>query len=371
MAQEVTAPRKHTMKKVKLGSEGLEVSQLGFGCMGMTTAYATVMSEDAIVALLKHVHEQQITHFDTATLYMYLNAWRLLTLRSPIVHQEEHIGKALKAIGREQVQLATKTGIKMSMAGKMSACGDPAFVRREAEACLARLDTPYIDLFYLHRIDQTIPIEKTMRELKKLVGEGKIKYVGLSEAAPATIRRAHAIHPISAVQVEWSLFERGIEAPGSVLDTCRELGIGIVAYSPLGRGFLSAGFEKLELKQGNMLTGDYRNTDPRLGDKDNLAQNIKLAKELQTVADRKQCSLAQLALAWLMQDHWGVAVCPIPGTTKAHRVDENAASCKIVLSEADLAEMDRISKEIAVAGGRYNGEASELLWEVDKNPIEA
>ncbi|XP_039141006.1 probable aldo-keto reductase 1 isoform X2 [Dioscorea cayenensis subsp. rotundata] len=209
--------------RVKLGTQGLEVSKLGFGCMGLSWAYNSPVPEEQGIGIIKHAFNQGITFFDTSDIY------------GPHTN-EILVGKALKELPREKIQLATKFGVERSSRdGAMVVNGRPEYVRACCEASLKRLQVDYIDLYYQHRIDQTVPIEETIGELKKLVAEGKVKYIGLSEASPDTIRRAHAVHPISAVQMEWSLWARDIEQ--EIIPLCRELGIGIVPYSPLGRGF--------------------------------------------------------------------------------------------------------------------------------------
>ncbi|XP_057518171.1 IN2-2 protein-like isoform X2 [Amaranthus tricolor] len=214
-----------SVRRIKLGTQGLEVSAQGLGCMGMSAFYGPPKSEEEMIPLIHHAINCGITFLDTSDVY------------GPHTN-EILIGKALKGGWREKVELATKFGVKFSD-GKGSVHGDPAYVRAACEGSLKRLDMDCIDLYYQHRIDTKVPIEITMGELKKLVEEGKIKYIGLSEASASTIRRAHAVHPISAVQLEWSLWTRDVEK--DIIPTCRELGIGIVAYSPLGRGFLSTG----------------------------------------------------------------------------------------------------------------------------------
>ncbi|KAH9657750.1 putative aldo-keto reductase 2 [Citrus sinensis] len=226
------------VKRIKLGSQGLEVSAQGLGCMGMSAFYGPPKPESDMIALIHHAIDNGITFLDTSDVY------------GPHTN-EILLGKALKGGYRERVELATKFGI-INEDGQFLYRGDPAYVRAACEASLKRLDVDYIDLYYQHRIDTKVPIEITIGELKKLVEEGKIKYIGLSEASASTIRRAHAVHPITAVQLEWSLWTRDAEA--EIVPTCRELGIGIVAYSPLGRGFFSSGPELAE----NLSKDDYR-----------------------------------------------------------------------------------------------------------------
>ncbi|KAF8032223.1 hypothetical protein BT93_D1216 [Corymbia citriodora subsp. variegata] len=227
-----------TVRRIKLGSQGLEVSAKGLGCMGMSAFYGPPKSDADMIALIHHAVNSGVTFLDTSDFY------------GPHTN-EILLGKALKGGVRQKVELATKFGISFAD-GKREIRGDPAYVRAACEASLKRLDVDCIDLYYQHRIDSRVPIEVTIGELKKLIEEGKIKYIGLSEASASTIRRAHAVHPITAVQLEWSLWTRDVEA--EIVPTCRELGIGIVAYSPLGRGFFSIGSKLVE----NLSKDDYR-----------------------------------------------------------------------------------------------------------------
>ncbi|GAY57140.1 hypothetical protein CUMW_177140 [Citrus unshiu] len=255
------------------------------------------------------------------------------------------LGKALKARYRGRVELATKFGIRYED-GQYSYCGDPAYVRAACEARLKRLDVDCIDLYYQHRIDTKVPIEVTIGELKKLVEEGKIKYIGLSEASASTIRRAHAVHPITAVQLEWSLWSRDVEE--EIVPTCRELGIGIVAYSPLGRGFLSSGPKLVE----SIAPDDSRHHQPRF-QPENLEHNKKLFERVNEIAVKKGCTPSQLALAWV--HHQGNDVCPIPGTTKIENLNQNIKALSVKLSPEEMAELESIASADAVRGHRYGG----------------
>ncbi|KAH9326996.1 hypothetical protein KI387_007174, partial [Taxus chinensis] len=274
--------------KIKLGCEGFEVSAQGLGCMGMSAFYGPPKSDEEMIALIHHAVSKGITFLDTSDFY------------GPHTN-EILLGKALKGI-RDKVLLATKFGL-LYEDGKVQVSGHPAYVRAACEASLKRLDVDYIDLYYLHSIDNTVPIEITIGEMKKLVEEGKIKHIGLSEASASTIRRAHAVHPITAVQIEWSLWTRDVEE--EIVPTCRELGIGIVPYSPLGRGFLSAGAKILE----NAADSDYRNYLPRFTG-DNLERNKAIFEKLSAIASSKGCTPGQLALAWVQ--HQGNDIAPIP-----------------------------------------------------------
>uniref|UniRef100_A0A5B7BBA9 NADP-dependent oxidoreductase domain-containing protein n=1 Tax=Davidia involucrata TaxID=16924 RepID=A0A5B7BBA9_DAVIN len=244
---------------------------------------------------------------------------------------------------REKVQLATKFGCK-HVDGMMEVDGDPAYVRAACEASLKRLDTDCIDLYYQHRVDTRVPIELTIGELKKLVEEGKVKYIGLSEASASTIKRAHAVHPITAVQLEWSLWSRDVEE--EIIPTCRELGIGIVAYSPLGRGFFSSGPKLVE----NLSNDDFRKYLPRF-QPENLEHNKNLFERVNEMATRKGCTPSQLALAWV--HHQGNDVSPIPGTTKIENLNQNIGALSVKLTPEEMAELEFIASVDAVKGDRY------------------
>lgn len=249
------------------------------------------------------------------------------------------------------MELSTKCGFKFENGG-FRILGDPAYIRAACEASLNRLGVDCIDLYYLHRIDIKVPIEIAIGELKKLVEEGKIKYVGLSEASASTIRRAHAIHPITAVQLEWSLWARDVEE--EIVPTCRELGIGIVAYSPLGRGFFSSGAGVIE----NVTEDDFRKTLPRF-QAENLEHNNGLFERVKDMASLKECTTSQLALAWLY--HQGSDVCPIPGTTKIHNLDQNIGALAVKLTSEEVEELNSISS--SVKGDRYQSMVDTWLHE--------
>lgn len=348
------------METISLGSQGLVVSKLGFGCMGLTTAYGSKLPDDDIISLLEKTSHHGITLWDTANIYAFFDLRRIFTLRSPLVCQEEIIAHAIRKVGRDNVVVSTKTGLRLSVFPKVSVTpdGDPAFIREQCEASLARLQVDCLDLFYLHRIDQNIPIEITMTEMKKLVEEGKVKYVGLSECSAATIRRAHKIHPVTAVQMEWSLWCRDIER--EIVPTCAELGIGIVAYSPLGRGFFGGA-------QG-FSSSDFRSNQERMQG-DAGAHNRKMLEDLQKIADRKGCSQPQLVLAWLEAQQsklGGAGVVAIPGTTKEKNLLSNVESLKIELSPEDISDMEAAVPWENVQGTRYGGDESST-WQYDKN----
>ncbi|XP_016446975.2 auxin-induced protein PCNT115-like [Nicotiana tabacum] len=321
--------------RIKLGSQGLEVSAQGLGCMGMSAFYGPPKPESDMIQLIHHSINSGVTFLDTSDVY------------GPHTN-EILLGKALKGGMRERVELATKFGAIFAD-GKIKVCGEPAYVRAACEASLKRLDVDCIDLYYQHRIDTRVPIEVTIGELKKLVEEGKIKYIGLSEASASTIRRAHAVHPITAVQLEWSLWSRDVEE--EIIPTCRELGIGIVAYSPLGRGFLSSGPKLLE----DLSNEDFRKHLPRF-QADNLEHNKILYERICQMAAKKGCTPSQLALAWV--HHQGNDVCPIPGTTKIENLNQNIGALSIKLTSEDMTELESIASANAVQGDRYGSGAS-------------
>ncbi|XP_054822605.1 probable aldo-keto reductase 2 isoform X4 [Prosopis cineraria] len=308
--------------RIKLGSQGLEVSAQGLGCMSMSGFYGAPKPEPDMIALIQHAVRSGVTFLDTSDVY------------GPHTN-EILLGKALKGGMRENVELATKFGTILVGGDKVEVRGDPQYVRAACEESLKRLQIHCIDLYYVHRIDTRLPIELTIGELKKLVEEGKIKYIGLSEASASTIRRAHAVHPITAVQVEWSLWSRDVEE--EIIPTCRELGIGIVAYSPLGRGFFSSG-TKLHF--------------PRF-QPENLEQNKTIFERVNEMATRKGCTPSQLALAWV--HHQGKNVCPIPGTTKIENFNQNIGALSVKLTPEELAELESFVTSDAVKGDRSYG----------------
>jgi len=318
-----------TVRRLHLGSQGLEVSAQGLGCMGMSAFYGPPKPDQEMISLIHHAVSRGITFLDTSDYY------------GPFTN-EILVGKAIKGI-RDKVQLATKFGLRFAE-GKRKIQGDPAYVRAACEASLKRLDIDCIDLYYQHRIDTTVPIEATIGELKKLVEEGKIKYIGLSEASASTIRRAHAVHPITAVQLEWSLWTR--DAEEEIIPTCRELGIGIVPYSPLGCGFLSAGPKMVE----NLTDNDFRKRTPRFS-VENLEKNKVIFERICEIASKKQCSPSQLALAWV--HHQGNDVAPIPGTTKVKNLEDNIGSLSIDLTPLEMKELEDLVSSIGVFGDRF------------------
>jgi aryl-alcohol dehydrogenase-like predicted oxidoreductase len=321
------------MQKRTLGKSGLEVSALGLGCMGMTWAYGAPGDHAEMIALIQHAVEIGVTFFDTAEVY------------GPLTN-EELVGKALAPL-RDRVKIATKFGFALDpQSGRpVGLNSKPAHIKEVADASLKRLRTDHIDLFYQHRVDPNVPIEDVAGAVADLVKAGKVKHFGLSEAGAATIRRAHAVHPVAAVQSEYSLWTRGPEK--DVLPTLEELGIGFVPYSPLGRGFLAGTFSA----DTQFADDDWRKTNPRF-QADALRKNAPLVNSLKAIADEKGATPAQIALAWLLaQKPW---IVPIPGTTKRTRLEENIKAAGITLMPDDLKAIKTAVAAHAVAGDRYD-----------------
>ena len=314
----------------KLGSQGLEVSALGLGCMGMSQSYGVPDDRESIATLHRAV-ELGITFLDTAEVY------------GPFAN-EELLGRALGG-RRDRIVLATKFGFRFEGRQILGTDSRPGHIRQVTEASLRRLRTDHIDLLYQHRVDPGVPIEDVVGTMADLVREGKVRFLGLSEAGAATIRRAHAIHPISAVQSEYSLWERNLEQ--EIIPLLRDLGIGLVAFSPLGRGFLTGTAKRAE----DYPEDDYRRGDPRFQGA-NFDANVRAASVVQDVAARKGATASQVALAWLL--HKGEAIVPIPGTKRRRYLEENAAAASLSLSPAEIAELDRALAPQSVAGPRYN-----------------
>ena len=318
------------METRTLGTQGLEVSALGLGCMGMSEFYGRTDESEAI-ATIRRALELGVTFLDTADMY----GWGA---------NERLVGKAIEG-RREDVVLATKFGNVRGPNGEyLGIDGSPAYVRSACEASLERLGVETIDLYYQHRVDLQTPIEETVGAMAELVQEGKVRHLGLSEAAPDTIRRAHAVHPITALQTEYSLWTRDPEA--EVLPTVRELGIGFVAYSPLGRGFLCGRIRSAD----DLDEKDFRRRGPRFQE-DNLQRNLELVREVEEVAAEKGTTPSQIALAWVLAR--GEDIVPIPGTKRRSFLEENAAAAAIELSPEDVGRLDRAFPLGVAAGDRY------------------
>ena len=318
------------MDKRRLGKSGLEVSAVGLGCMGMSYGYGPAADEREMVSLIRRAIELGVTFLDTAEAY------------GPFAN-EELVGEALAPF-RDRVVIATKFGFKFD-GGKQSGLDSrPAHIREVAEASLRRLRTDAIDLFYQHRVDPDVPIEDVAGAVKDLIREGKVRHFGLSEAGVQTIRRAHAVQPVTAVQSEYSLWWRKPEE--EVLPALEELGIGFVPFSPLGKGFLTGKIDE----STTFDRSDFRNIVPRFTP-ENRKANLSVVDWLTRFAERKKATPAQIALAWLLaRKPW---IVPIPGTTKRHRLEENVGAASVELTPEDLAEIDRAAEQITVRGARY------------------
>jgi aryl-alcohol dehydrogenase-like predicted oxidoreductase len=321
------------MQTRRLGTRGPEVSAIGLGCMGMTSSYGPAPDRREMISLLHAAVELGVTFFDTAEVY------------GPFVN-EELVGEALAPF-HDRVVIATKFGFDLDPTGERTWVGvdsRPEHIKEVAEGSLKRLNLDALDLFYQHRVDPDVPIEDVAGAVQDLIQEGKVRHFGLSEAAAGTIRRAHAVQRVTAVQSEYSLWTRGVEA--EVLPTLEELGIGFVPYSPLGRGFLTGKMDE----HSTFDSTDFRSTLPRFTPEARKA-NQTLVDLLRTIGERKHATAAQIALAWLLaQKPW---IVPIPGTTKRERLEENIGAAEVELTSEDLAEIDRAASEIRVEGARY------------------
>ncbi|HEX5430454.1 MAG TPA: aldo/keto reductase [Bryobacteraceae bacterium] len=328
------------MQNRKLGQSHLEVSAIGLGCMGMSFGYGPPKDEGEMISIIRAALERGVTFFDTAEVY------------GPFIN-EELVGKALAPF-RHGVVIATKFGFRLDPeTGKQAGLNSrPEHIKEVAEASLKRLKTDHIDLFYQHRVDPEVPIEDVAGAVKDLIQQGKVNYFGLSEAGTQVIRRAHAVHPITALQSEYSLWWREPEA--EIMPTLEELGIGFVPFSPLGKGYLTGKIDE----NTTFDSTDFRNTVPRFAPEARKA-NQALVALLKDIAQAKNATPAQIALAWLLaQKHW---IVPIPGTTKLHRLEENVAAASVGLSGADLRDIDRAAAQITVQGARYSEGAQRLI----------
>lgn len=329
------------MERRTLGKSGLTVSAMGLGCMGMSDFYGPLDDAESL-RTLERALDLEIDFFDTADMY-------------GVGKNEELLAKFLHG-RRELVTVATKFGFVRNPDGTfVGVNGKPEYVKEACEASLRRLQIDCIDLYYLHRMDPEVPIEDTVGAMARLVEDGKVRYLGLSEVGPVNLRKAAGVAPITALQTEYSLFSRDAEGP--VLDTCRELGIGFVAYSPLGRGLLTGRFRT----SGDFTEGDWRRAlGPRFSD-ENLAHNVRLVEAIEAMAHDKRCTAAQLAIAWVMAQ--GKDIVPIPGTKRVAYLEVNTAAADIVLSESDLQHLATVVPMDAVAGGRYTADRLKALAE--------
>ena len=325
------------MKTRKLGRGGLEVSAIGFGCMGLSFGLGPAIEKQAAIRLIRDAYERGVTLFDTAEAY------------GPFLN-EEVVGEAVAPF-RDHVVIATKFGFKDAnpLTGVDSR---PQHIREVAEASLKRLKTDRIDLLYQHRVDPDVPMEEVAGVVKELIAAGKVKHFGMSEAGPESIRRAHAVQPVTAIQSEYSLWWR--EPEQELLPTLEELGIGFVPFSPLGKGFLTGAIDE----STKFDSSDFRNAVPRFGAEARRA-NLALVEQLRAIAARKEVPPAQIAIAWLLaQQPW---IVPIPGTTKLHRLEENLAGASVVLSADELRDIESAVSKVAVQGGRYPEQLQKMV----------
>jgi aryl-alcohol dehydrogenase-like predicted oxidoreductase len=326
------------MEKRLLGNQGLEVSALGLGCMGLNFSYGQALEKKEAIVLIRAAVEKGITFFDSAQVY------------GPFTN-EELVGEALAPF-RNKVQIATKFGFNYSNGQSTGLNSKPENIRQTVEGSLKRLKVESIDLLYQHRVDPNIPMEDVAGTVRELIKEGKVKYFGLSEANATNIRKAHAEQPVSALQSEYSLWWR--EPETKTMSTLEELGIGLVPYSPLGKGFLTGKIDE----NTRFDKSDFRNTVPRFSP-ENIATNKKLVDLIETIAKRKNATVAQIALSWLLaQKPW---IVPIPGTTKMHRLEENIGSVTVELTKTDLSEIEIAASKINIQGNRYSEVSQKMI----------
>ncbi|MBD3401794.1 aldo/keto reductase [candidate division GN15 bacterium] len=327
------------MQQRDLGRQGLRVSPLGLGCMGMSEFYGSTDDSESIKTIHRSI-ELGVTFLDTADMY-------------GVGDNEKLVGKAI-GDRRDKVVLATKFGIlRGEDRSFLGVNGKPEYVRQACEASLKRLGIDTIDLYYQHRVDPQVPIEETVGAMAELVTEGKVRYLGLSEAASETIRRAQKVHPISALQTEYSLWTRDVEK--DILDTCRELGVGFVAYSPLGRGFLTGKIKSMD----DLEDSDYRKKGMPRFEGDNLKKNLEIIQGLEAIAEQKGCSLAQLSIAWLLAR--GEDIVPIAGTKRIHYLEENLKALEVTLTADDMDKIDEVAPIGAAEGTRYPEQAMSMV----------
>jgi aryl-alcohol dehydrogenase-like predicted oxidoreductase len=320
------------MEQRRLGTQGLVVSALGLGCMGMSQSYGPADEQESLATIHRSI-ELGMTFLDTADIYGPYSNERL-------------VGRAI-AGRRDDVVLATKFGNQRLDDGTRVVNGRPDYVHRACDASLERLGVDHIDLYYQHRVDRSVPVEETWGAMAELVEAGKVRHLGISEAAPETVRRAHAVHPVTAGQYEWSLFSRDLE--DELVPTLRELGIGVVAYSPLGRGFLSGRITSPD----DFGEDDFRRNHPRFTG-DNFARNLELVERVRDLAERKGATPSQLAIAWVVAQ--GDDVVPIPGTKRRRYLEENLGALEVELTSDDLAAIEEVTPRGSVAGDRYNAQ---------------